>query len=89
MPIMVYTSYMKSVNLKALKEDLSHWTEEAAGGEIVEVTRYNRPYVWIVPSGAQGLRSGKHVGTASISPVLEEGSKGKWLRVLDEDRGGT
>jgi antitoxin (DNA-binding transcriptional repressor) of toxin-antitoxin stability system len=77
---------MKSVNLKALKEDLSLWTEKAAGGEIVEVTKYNRPFVWIVPSGTQNLRRGQKVGKASISPVLKEASQGKWLEVLLTDR---
>ena len=39
---------MRKISLKALKEDLAGYAESAAGGEIVEVTKYNRPYIRMV-----------------------------------------
>lgn len=77
---------MKSVPLKELKEDLSFWVEKASQGEVIQVTKYNRPYVLIAPSQVAGLIQGRHVGEGGLKSVLKEGSSGRWLEVLMEDR---
>lgn len=82
----MYLSYMKSVPIKDLKRNLSSWTEEAAKGERVQVTKYNRPYVVLSPAGATGIHVGKKVGKEPLKSVLKEATKGRWLRALQEDR---
>ncbi|OGQ23476.1 MAG: hypothetical protein A3I05_07380 [Deltaproteobacteria bacterium RIFCSPLOWO2_02_FULL_44_10] len=77
---------MKKVPLKELKENLSHWTEEAAGGEVIHITKHNRPYVELWPAGQEHLHVGKQIGKTALKPVLKEASSGKWLEVLQEDR---
>ncbi len=77
---------MKSVPLKTLKENLAYWADEAAKGERVQVTKYNRPYVVLGPHEGAGLYRGKRAGLEPLKPVLKEGTKGKWLKFLKEDR---
>ncbi len=77
---------MKSVPLKALKENLAYWAEEAAKGEVVQVTKYNRPYVMLGPSEGSGLYRGLKVGQEPLKSVLSGATKGKWLKILKEDR---
>jgi len=77
---------MKNVPLKALKENLAYWTEAAAKGELVQVTKYNRPYVVMGPSEGSGLSRGKKAGQEALKSVLSEATKGKWLKILKEDR---
>ncbi|MBI4212238.1 MAG: hypothetical protein HY540_06335 [Deltaproteobacteria bacterium] len=76
----------KNVALKELKENLAYWAEEASRGEVVQVTKYNKPYMMLVPSGQPGLRVGKNVGKSGFKPVLDKPPKG-WKEYLDEDRG--
>ncbi|MBI4209797.1 MAG: hypothetical protein HY538_08875 [Deltaproteobacteria bacterium] len=77
---------MPSVPLKDLKENLSHWAEEAAKGNVVHVTKYNRPYVALVPGRDVGLHRGRLVGRGHFKPALKKPIQGDWLRYLLEDR---
>lgn len=77
---------MNKVPLKELKKDLSSWAEEASKGNIIEVTKYNRPYIYIVPHAQSGLFQGSKVGQGSLTSILSSGSQGKWLEYLEEDR---
>jgi antitoxin (DNA-binding transcriptional repressor) of toxin-antitoxin stability system len=77
---------VKNVSLKDLKEDLSNWTEVAAKGETVQVTRYNKPYVLLGPAAMPGVRMGSRVGE-SLKPCFDKDpTSGRWLTVLQEDR---
>ena len=84
---LVYFVYMKSVPLKELKENLAYWTDLAAQGEMIEVTKYNQAYIRMIPVVENGLYIGKNVGQASLTAVGKSLSKGKWLKYLEEDRG--
>ncbi len=77
---------MKSVPIKELKENLAHWAEEAAHGELVQITKYNHPYIILSPSKMAGVYQGSKVGKESLKSVLQEGTQGKWLKYLQEDR---
>ena len=82
---------MKSVPIKDLKERLSYWAEQAAKGEVIEVTRYNRPYIRLVTGGkdVEGLHVGKRVGKETFKSSLPlNASGGQWLKFLQEDRDG-
>ncbi len=77
---------MNKVPLKELKKDLSSWAEEASKGNIIEVTKYNRSYIYLVPHTQSGLFQGGRVGQGNLTPLLSSGSRGKWLKYLEEDR---
>jgi antitoxin (DNA-binding transcriptional repressor) of toxin-antitoxin stability system len=49
----MYFLFMKKTSLKELKEDLSKWTECAARGERVYVSKYNKPYIVLIPSHSE------------------------------------
>jgi antitoxin (DNA-binding transcriptional repressor) of toxin-antitoxin stability system len=60
----MYTICMKKVPLKALKEDLSKWADEAHNGTFIEVTRYNEPYILLSPLNTHpALKTGPYFGT--------------------------
>ncbi|MBF0492971.1 MAG: hypothetical protein HQM15_09340 [Deltaproteobacteria bacterium] len=78
---------MKSVAIKELKENLAYWTDLAAQGEMIEVTKYNHAYIRMIPVVENGLSIGKDVGRVSLKAVGKNLSRGKWLKYLEEDRG--
>ncbi|MBI4366962.1 MAG: hypothetical protein HY543_09110 [Deltaproteobacteria bacterium] len=77
---------MKEVPLKELKSNLSFWAEKASKGDLIQITKYNRPYMLVGPSRLDGLVVGSRVGVPLLRPALKAASKGKWLRRLQEDR---
>jgi antitoxin (DNA-binding transcriptional repressor) of toxin-antitoxin stability system len=77
---------MEKVPLYELKKNLSYWTEQAAQGKVIQITRYNRPYVILTQSPNQGLYVGKRVGKGFADSGLKEATKGKYLEYLLEDR---
>ena len=83
---MVYYFFMKKVPLKDLKLRLSLWMKEAAKGSLVQVTRYNRPYIYLFCNESPGLHCGSQVGKSEIKSVLSGKTKGRWLEILLEDR---
>jgi antitoxin (DNA-binding transcriptional repressor) of toxin-antitoxin stability system len=78
---------MNKVSINDLKKSLAHWTERAAQGDSIEVTRYNRPYVRLVASEEAGLVRGKRVGQGALqSPFSKDVTRGAWWDTLEEDR---
>lgn len=77
---------MKSVPLKVLKSDLSHLAEEASEGSEILVTKHNRPYIRLSPGGLQNLYRGSRVGREDLRPIARGATRGRWLKVLEEDR---
>lgn len=75
-----------NIPLKELKENLSHWTEEASKGSQILVTKYNRPYIMLLPGGGGSLYHGSRVGKASLTSELDQASKGRYLDYLLHDR---
>lgn len=82
-----YFYHMISVPIKDLKENLSAYTEKASQGEVIQVTKYNKPYVTILPGQYKGLRIGSKVGQPLKPSGLKNASKGMYLKFLEEDRG--
>ncbi len=76
--------------LKDLKEDLSKWAEYAAQGEKVYVSKYNKPYIILIPSNSEltGITgSGKPF---VIKPATQNSVSSKALSaVLEDDRGSS
>lgn len=77
---------MESVPIKELKKDLSYWTEQAAQGKTIQITKYNRPYVVLTKSFEGGLYRGKQVGKGALCSLLNRATQGKYLKYLQEDR---
>lgn len=77
---------MKIIPIKDLKENLAEWASLAARGEEITVTKYNRPYITLGPSGMLGLQVGSRVGRGTLTSVCRRGSRGKWLKILADDR---
>ncbi|MBE7437980.1 MAG: type II toxin-antitoxin system prevent-host-death family antitoxin [Spirochaetales bacterium] len=77
---------MKIVPLKELKANLAMYAEEAAAGETIEITRYNRPYVRLITASSDGLRRGSRLGMAELKSAGKAASQGAYLEVLLKDR---
>ena len=77
---------MKRVSLKELKQNLSSWVEVAHNGDPVEVLKYNRPFVTIVPWNPSRVRIGSKAGRSQLKPCLENATRGRWQKILNEDR---
>jgi len=66
---------MSKVSLKELKQDLATYAENAAGGEVVEVSKYNKPYIKLVTAATHGVIVGDLVGSSvKIKKALRAGS---------------
>jgi antitoxin (DNA-binding transcriptional repressor) of toxin-antitoxin stability system len=87
--IKVYYFGVEFVPIKDLKSNLAHWTEKASKGEVIQVTKFNRPYVRIVPEGDVRLHRGRNVGKRDLAPALKIGDKLPWFEFLQEDRDET
>jgi antitoxin (DNA-binding transcriptional repressor) of toxin-antitoxin stability system len=77
---------MINVPIKELKENLSDWAEKASNGAVIQITKYNRPYILLTSGQPLGLVRGSMVGRQSLAPVLRKGTQGRALKYLMEDR---
>ena len=78
---------MKLVSIQDLKARLSAMVAEAESGDTIIITRHNAPVAQLTPARAESVHRGKNVGSSRIRAVLKRGTKGRYLRVLWEDRG--
>jgi antitoxin (DNA-binding transcriptional repressor) of toxin-antitoxin stability system len=78
---------MKQVSIQELKKHLSRWVDEAAGGERIVITRYHRPVAQLGSVAVAGLRVGSRHGTGIPGPLFDRATNGRFLEVLEEDRG--
>lgn len=82
---------MKKISLKELKEDLASYAERAAEGEILEVSKYNKPYIRIVTANTSGVTIGNLVGSGqSMKRAAQIGKitlgAGGIQKLIDDDR---
>jgi prevent-host-death family protein len=76
---------MKRVSIQVLKAGLSALITEAEEGRTIVVTRHNAPVAQLGPARmAHGPRGAKRT---RLKPAITRGTKGRYLRVLAEDRG--
>lgn len=78
---------MKEATIKELKQNLAKYTEMAAAGESVYIKKYNKPYVMLSSTGSQHLLEGSKTGQSLKKSGITEGSSGRYLELLQEDRG--
>ena len=60
--------YIK-VSLKQLKQELSSVAAEAASGTLVEVTRYNKPFLHLLSATQSDLHVGKNASKFTLKPL--------------------
>jgi prevent-host-death family protein len=76
---------MKKVSIQDLKARLSAVVAEAEEGRTIVVTRHNEPVGQLGPARMDhGRRGAKRT---RLRPAITRGSKGRYLKVLAEDRG--
>jgi prevent-host-death family protein len=78
---------MKRISIQALKSRLSSAVAEAQAGAHIIVTKHNEPVAQLGTARSQHL----HRGAASesrLKPAIKRATKGRYLEVLADDRGG-
>lgn len=77
---------MEKVPIKALKQRMAHFLEFAAKGHILQITKHNKPYVFVVPFSDPSI----HIGSAVGQKALRAGKKIRLKKsielYLSEDR---
>jgi prevent-host-death family protein len=79
---------MKKVSIQDLKAGLSAAVAEAEAGRTIVITRHNEPVAQLGPARPERVHLGARVGLGRLQPALKRGTKGRYLTVLLEDRGG-
>ena len=78
---------MKRVSVQDLKAALSSAVAEAEAGATILVTRHGEPVAKLGPAASVHVHRGPAVGTGRLQPAVRRSTKGRYLQVLDEDRG--
>ncbi len=77
---------MKQISIQDLKAQLSAVVAEAQTGQTIVVTRHNEPVAHLGPALPRGVHRGQRAG-ARLKPAVKRGTRGRYLKVLIEDRG--
>ena len=76
---------MKRVSIQGLKATLSSAIGEAEAGATIVITRHGQPVAKIGPAGSTHVHRG--AGAGRLRPAVRRSTKGRYLEVLDDDRG--
>jgi prevent-host-death family protein len=79
---------MKEMSIQDLKAKLSAAVAEAESGSRILITRHSETVAELGPPAQAHVRLGSRVGRGGLAPALRRGTKGRYLTVLLEDRGG-
>jgi prevent-host-death family protein len=79
---------MKRISIQDLKAQLSGAVAEAEAGATILITRHNQPVARLGPADSPHVHRGARVGTGRLEPATRRGTKGRYLTVLLDDRGG-
>jgi prevent-host-death family protein len=78
---------IKRISIQDLKARLSAALAEAQSGRTIVVTRHNEPVAQLGPADSRHIHRGHRAGSARLKPAVKRGTKGRYLKVLTEDRG--
>ena len=78
---------MKRISIQDLKSRLSAAVAEAESGHTILITRHNAPVAQLSPARSASVTRGTSVGAGRLEPAIARGTKGRYLKVLVEDRG--
>ena len=79
---------MKRISVQDLKAQLSGAIAEAEAGETWVVTRHNQPVAQLGPAVSSHVHAGARESAHRLTPAVTRGTKGRYLAVLLDDRGG-
>jgi len=79
---------MKRVSIQDLKATLSATIAEVEAGGTVVITRHRRPVAHLRPARTEAVHPGARAGAGGLRPAVRRATKGRYLTVLKEDRGG-
>jgi len=60
---------------------------EAQSGRTIVVTRHNEPVAHLGPAQPADVHPGRRLVAGRLKPAVKRGTKGRYLKVLIEDRG--
>ncbi len=78
---------IKKVSIQDLKATLSAAVAEAEAGATILVTRHGEPVAKLGPAGSAPLHRGHAAGAGRLRPAIRRHTDGRYLVVLDDDRG--
>lgn len=78
---------MKTVPMYELKQGLASIVAEAEAGNDVLITKHNRPVARLTRPGTEHLHTGAKFGKAKLKPAVKGKTAGRYLQILEEDRG--
>jgi prevent-host-death family protein len=78
---------MTRMSIQDLKAHLSAAVADAQSGSTILITRHNEPVAQLGPPTAQHVHRGLRAGAGRLMPALRSGTRGRYLGVLQEDRG--
>jgi antitoxin (DNA-binding transcriptional repressor) of toxin-antitoxin stability system len=78
---------MKSVPIYELKQELASIIAEAEAGNQVLITKHNKPVALLTRPGTEHLHAGSKFGKAKLKPAVKGKTAGRYLQLLEEDRG--
>lgn len=78
---------MKKVSIQDLKATLSATIAEAEAGATILVTRHGEAVAMVGPPQTAGLHVGAEYGAYRLRSALKQNTRGRYLKILDEDRG--
>jgi antitoxin (DNA-binding transcriptional repressor) of toxin-antitoxin stability system len=78
---------MKQISIQDLKARLSAAVAEAEAGRILVVTRHNTAVAHLGPPRPAHVSRADHGAYTRLEPALKRGTRGRYLKVLIEDRG--
>jgi prevent-host-death family protein len=79
---------MKRISIQDLKAGLSAAVAEAETGQTILITRHNEPVAQLTAARPRDVHRGRRVGSGRLTPAVPRGTRGRYLAVLLEDRGG-
>ena len=78
---------MKLVPMNGLKQELASLVAEAEAGNEILITKHNKPVARLTRPGTEHLHTGPKFGKANLKPAVKGKTAGRYLRMLEEDRG--
>ena len=78
---------MKQISIQALKAQLSAVVAEAQSGRTIVVTRHNEPVAQLGPAQPAHVHPGRRPTASRLTPAVKRGTKGRYLKILIDDRG--
>jgi antitoxin (DNA-binding transcriptional repressor) of toxin-antitoxin stability system len=78
---------MKIVPMYGLKQGLASMVAEAEAGHDVLITKHNKPIARLTRPESEHLHLGSRFGKTRLKPALKGKTAGRYLQILEEDRG--